>query len=62
VILAHLHFQKGLIKDAYQTASGSIFVKEEDLTWKDDLISLQREKIKHLEEDVETLSGLLKSK
>jgi predicted site-specific integrase-resolvase len=49
---AYLHFTKGLIKDAYQSESGAIFVKEEDVSWKDELIVLQREKIKRLEEEL----------
>lgn len=48
---AYLHFTKGLIKDAYQSESGAIFVKEEDTSWKDELITLQREKINRLEEE-----------
>jgi len=52
---AHLHFKKGLIKNAYQTESGAIFVKEEDETWKDDLIALQKARIQQLEETIDKL-------
>lgn len=54
---AYLHFTKDLIKDAYQSESGAIFVKEEDVSWKDELLALQREKIKILEEELNKLKG-----
>ena len=55
---AYLHFTKGIIKDAYQSESGAIFVKEEDVSWKDELIALQREKIKTLENEIAKLKGV----
>lgn len=56
---AYLHFTKGLIKDAYQSETGAIFVKEEDVSWKDELIALQRGKIKLLECEIERLNVLV---
>jgi hypothetical protein len=46
---AYRRFMKGQIPNAYQTDTGSVFIEEEDLSWKDDLIKLQKEKIEMLE-------------
>jgi hypothetical protein len=46
---AYRRFVQGQIPNAYKTDSGAIFIKEEDLSWKDELIKLQKEKIEMLE-------------
>ncbi len=50
------HFKAGKIPGARQLPTGTVVVDEHDNT-KDELIALQREKIKTLEEEVEKLRG-----
>jgi hypothetical protein len=58
---AHRRFKLGQILDAYQDENtGTIFIKEKDTSWKDDLILLQKEKIKALEETIEKLKSIKK--
>jgi hypothetical protein len=52
---SYRRFKLGQIPNAYQLDSGAVFIKEEDVSWKDDLILLQKEKIKALEALIEKL-------
>lgn len=39
---AHKRFLRGQIPNSRQTETGSIFVEEEDTSWKDDLIARRK--------------------
>jgi len=58
---AYKRFKSGKIENAYQTETGSVLIKEEDTTWKDDLIELQKEKIKKLQKGWEQMSSIAES-
>lgn len=58
---AHRRFRLNQIPNSFQDEkTGTIFIKEDDTSWKDDLILLQKEKIKSLEETIEKLKSIKK--
>jgi predicted site-specific integrase-resolvase len=58
---SYRRFKNGKIPNSIQDPkTGSVFIKEEDTSWKDDLILLQKEKIKSLEETIEKLKSAKK--
>ena len=52
---AYKRFRLGQIPNSYKTETGAIFIKEEDTSWKDELIKLQKEKIEQLESKLKEL-------